>query len=134
MAMDGSVEFEWGSGMHKFRIGIDEARELQTKTGFGLERLMLRILSRDYAVDDLRETIRIGMIGGGASPGAAMNEIRIYFDKQPKALQKAAALEILNAYNFGVKDEPVGTVGNGSGKEEAKETNVASSLSPVSTH
>lgn len=135
MAMDGSVEFEWGSGLHKFRLGLDEARELQIKTGVGPYRLMRRIADGDWMIDDLRETIRIGMIGGGAAPGAAMNEIRIYFDKQPKTKHIEPALRILHAFHIGVDDEPVGTAGNGSGKQEARETMTpTASLSPNSTH
>lgn len=116
MAMDGSVEFEWGDGLHKFRLGLDEARELQTKTGVGPYRLMRRIAEGDWLIDDLRETIRIGMVGGGADPAAAMNLIRTYFDKHPKTKNIEPALRILHAFHIGADDEPVGTAGNGSGK------------------
>ncbi len=135
MAMDGSVEFEWGSGLHKFRLGLDEARELQKKTGGGLWTLALRIARDDWLVDDLRETIRIGMIGGGADPATALSEIKTYFDKQPKLKQREAALRILHAFGIGEDDEPVGVVGNGAGKAKAEETKTAAaSPSPGSTH
>lgn len=135
MAMDGSVEFEWGDGPHKFRLGLDEARELQIKTGVGLYRLMKRIAEGDWMIDDLRETIRIGMIGGGADPMAAMNLVRTYFDKQPKTKNIEPALRILHAFHIGAEDEPIGTTGNSAGKPEAKETKTqAASPSPASTH
>lgn len=136
MAMDGTVEFFWGDGDHKFRLGLEQARELQTKTGVGLYRLMKRIVDDDWMVDDLRETIRIGMIGGGAPPAAAMDQIKRYFDPFPKAKQIEPALRILHAFHIGTDDEPVGThSGNGAGKPLAEETKTtADSPSPPSTH
>lgn len=133
MSTDGTVEFDWGDGPHRFRLGIKEARELEAKRDCGLYRLMHRIASGDWRVDDLRETIRIGMIGGGGSPEAVLNLIKRYFDEEPVAKQMEPALRILKAFSFGPDDEQVGKhAGNPEG--EAEKTTTAASTSPSSSH
>ena len=86
MSRDGSCSFDWADGEHRFRIGLGEARELQEKTGCGPYFLQARMASGDWRVDDVRETIRLGLIGGGMEPIKALALVKAYVDERPLSL------------------------------------------------
>jgi hypothetical protein len=75
------ITMTWGDGEHRFALPLGRLRELQEKTGAGPLKLFNRIRSGDWLVDDLRETIRLGLIGGGMAPDAAFALVRRYLDE-----------------------------------------------------
>lgn len=130
MSADGSTEFDWADGTYKFRLGLGQIRELQEKTKVGPRRLFVRIQSGDWLIDDLRETIRLGLIGGGMEPVKALELVRAYFDKRPKLENVEPALRILGAFLIGVPDDPVGKT---PAAEDASKTKTNVSPSPQFT-
>ena len=72
MSRNAEVTLAWGDGEYKFRLGIGEVRELQEKTSCGPYFLLGRVDGGQWFIDDLRETIRIGLIGGGLEPVKAL--------------------------------------------------------------
>ena len=74
MSRDASVTFDWADGTYKFRLPYGQIAELQEKTGCGPQFLLSRIIDGSWKVDDLRETIRLGLIGGGTEPIAALRK------------------------------------------------------------
>lgn len=94
---DARVSLVWGDGEHSFRLPFAQLVELQEKTDAGPLELFQRIGSGRWRVQDLRETLRLGLIGGGMEPAAAVLMVRRYVEQRPLAESVAPALEILTA-------------------------------------
>lgn len=126
MSRDGSITLDWGNDSHRFRLGIGELRELQeavngrrAKIGaplVGPGTLWRSLPTYDAWPDDVREIVRIGLIGGGMKPVEALSLVRRYVDARPLAESSVHAQLILGAALFGPPDEAL------EGKDEAAET------------
>jgi hypothetical protein len=57
-----------GDRLYLLRLTRNEIPQLEEKTGAGIGTIWRRILSGDFAHADLVETIRLALIGGGATP------------------------------------------------------------------
>lgn len=129
MSADGSTEFEWADGRYRFRLAIGQLRELQEKCGCGPAELSARISQQRWMVDDLREIIRLGLIGGGKSPADALKLVRRYVEERPLLESVPVAMAVLLTALVGVPDDPVGKKpAEGTATEPA-----TSSFSPQST-
>lgn len=71
--------------------------ELERTTGAGVGRLMARVIAGEYHVTDLTETVRLGLIGGGATPAEAATLARAYVAERPLAEGHAHATQALLA-------------------------------------
>lgn len=123
--------FDWADRSYRFRLGIGMLRELQEKTGAGPLELLRRIQAGAWRVDDLRETIRCGLIGGGLAPGEALRLVRLYVEERPLGESTYPAIMILAAAVFGVPDEAPGK--RRPARKTADRSTTAASASPVST-
>lgn len=110
MSGHGNVTFDWGDGTYTFRLGLKEVRELQENPRINLGPLALfrRIENDQWLIDDLREVIRLGLIGGGVKPDKATKLIYRYFDDFPPIDHKIPAMTILSAFLIGDPADPVG--------------------------
>lgn len=133
MSADGGVTMVWADGEHRFRLAIGQLRELQEKTGVGPQRLYERIFTGDWHVDDLRETIRLGLIGGGAKPTDAVKLVERYVDGRPLNESRVPAQVILVAALSGVPDDVVGKAEPENAAPEATVMEPDASASPAST-
>ena len=79
---NGVVELDFGDGTHRFRLGFGELEELQEKTGLGPFVLFQRLLGGEWRLADVRETLRVGLIGGGMKPLDALGLVRRYVDER----------------------------------------------------
>lgn len=124
---DGSarITFDWADGSHTFRLAIEQLRELQDKTGVGPAALFDRIASRLWRVDDLREVIRLGLIGGGMEPLDALALVKRYVDARPLLESVEPAWRIIMAALVGPGDDRPG--------KAAAEAETTGSDSPPST-
>ena len=104
MAVSTSVTFTWGGAKRTFALPNAQMRDLQKITGVGPAKLLQRLFEGEWFLDDLRETVRQGLIGGGEIASAADKLIADYFDPEPKHLQTKLAQAILGAWLLGVKD------------------------------
>lgn len=130
---DGSarIELPWGGDMRVFRLGLKELRELQYKTGAGPEALYRRIRAGEWHVDDLRETLRLGLLGAGMETKEVIKLLVAHFPgAQGLAPHKEPAAAVLLAALVGPADDPAGKAGRGGKK--TKET-AAASPSPSSS-
>ncbi len=93
-----------------FRLDIDRVRPLQAVTDCGPLELIRRIEAGVWRVDDLRETLFQGLIGGGATQLEATVLIRDNFDQPKAGYAQFAPLahEVLSAVVFGPEDDPLG--------------------------
>jgi hypothetical protein len=79
------VELEFGDGSYLFKLNVKNIAELQEKCGAGIGEIYGRILSGAYRLEDLTETVRLGLIGGGIEGPAARKLIERYTPGQDTA-------------------------------------------------
>lgn len=111
MSADAKTTFVWGDAEHTFRLAIGQLRELQDKTGAGPFSLLRRLMDGDWRVDDLREVLRLGLIGGGLKPPEALALVQRYVDARPLMENWQPAQAILAAALYGDPGDPVGKAG-----------------------
>ena len=105
MSRDASISFDWADGHHTFRLPIGQLRELQEKTGVGPLRLLQRLMDGSWMVDDAREVLRLGLIGGGFKPDEALRLVRRYVDERPLLEAQPTAVVVLAAALRGTDQE-----------------------------
>lgn len=100
----------WKGGDHNFLLQIGEFRALQTATEVGPLFLLGRIAGSQWFVDDIIETIRLGLIGGGMDELAAKKLVNKVLVDNPTEIFKHAplALFILKSSLMGDENDPVG--------------------------
>lgn len=89
--------FIWGEGETAFALRLGEIEQLQQKTGVGPYQLFQRLQAGEWRQDDIRETLRLGLIGGGKKPDAAFKLIRFYVDERPLLENVAPATAVILA-------------------------------------
>jgi hypothetical protein len=110
MSADGGITLFWGDDEHRFRLAIGEFRELQEcvnlrrlKIGAGIVGPMSLLNSlriSDAWPDDVRDILRLGLVGGGMEPKGAHRLLRTYFDdvdRYPPLTHMRPAFLILTA-------------------------------------
>lgn len=109
MTVNGEIELKWGDGEHKFNIArLKCVLELEEKCGAGIAEIFARIQEGRWKFNDIRETLRLGLIGGGAAPDKALRLINRYCDDRPWAENVLPAQAVLIAAMVGVpQDDPL---------------------------
>jgi len=128
---DISVRLDFAGEERTFALRIRELRALQGVCDAGPGELLQRFVAQRYRVDDVRETIRQGLIGGGDTDAIATKLMRDHFDDRPLAQFVILAQAIVAAALLGVEDDPVGEQAAGAG--ETNPSPAESSGSPSST-
>lgn len=77
------VTLTWADGEHTFKLALGQLRELQEKTNAGPLELLKRLHNGTWRIDDPREVVRLGLIGGGAKPVEALKLVTRYVDERP---------------------------------------------------
>ena len=118
MSGDGKLELVWGSGEQIFAYGIGQWRALQENVNrrrlaigaplVGPMDLLNAVKANNAWPDDLRDIIRIGLIGGGMSPRDAHLEMTQHFDGAPPLEHMKPALLVLMAGLAGPPGAPEG--------------------------
>jgi len=85
MSRHGAVELDWADGTYTFRLGLAEIEEIEEKRDMSLFALARRLspAERDARFADVREVLRLGLIGGGMKPVDALTKVRRYIDERP---------------------------------------------------
>lgn len=108
MSRDASINLDFGDGEHCFRLPIGQLRELQEKAAASPFAVLARMVAWMPMVDDAREVLRLGLVGGGLTPPEALTLVRRYADERPLAESVPTATLVLQAALMGVADEPPG--------------------------
>nr|WP_313518647.1 gene transfer agent family protein [Brevundimonas diminuta] len=95
----------FGDGKHDFQLNIAELEELQELTDAGPEEVFLRVTEGRWRVADIRETLRLGLKGGGMEPLRARAMIDRYAAAGALASHKSLVSAILAAAMLGAPDE-----------------------------
>lgn len=130
---DGSarVSLAWADGTYEFRLAIGEWRLLQRVSDAGPQELYRRFRHGTWRVDDLRETIRVGLIGGGMKPVDALKLVEEYIDARPLMESVQHCIAIIGQSLTGPpEDDPSGKTEAAKDRQSPSEQ---SSLSPLST-
>src|SRR4030095_7454945 len=135
---DGSITLRFGDGEYAFRLAYGQFRELQESINrpridigeppIGPKTLLLALFNTDAWPHDVREVIRLGLIGGGMKADRALVLIKRYVEARPYFQSVPLARTVLQTAMFGPPNDQVG-------KEPAPEAETATngSNSPQST-
>jgi hypothetical protein len=104
MSRTAITEFDWADGRYRFRLAFDQWIELQEKTDCGPFVLLQRLQRGDWKIQDIAESIRIGLIGGGQTPDKARTLVERYVKARPPLESHHAALAIVLAGVIGAPD------------------------------
>jgi hypothetical protein len=94
----------FGHAERDFRMTPKLIVELERLTEVGIGSLCKRLFAGDFSHKDICETIRLGLIGGGADPQEAANLVAVYATDAPLARVYPLAVSILEATWFGTDD------------------------------
>ncbi|MHB2165736.1 gene transfer agent family protein [Alsobacter sp. R-9] len=90
-----------GDGERTLRLTPNMIGELERKRGAGIGLIFRRLVSNEFALADVSETIRLGLIGGGTLPEDADALVKVYIAERPLAESYPLALSILERVWFG---------------------------------
>src|SRR5947209_5634848 len=91
----------FGDAERGFKITPQLVIELERKTGAGIGSLCRRLFAGEFSHADLTETIRLGLVGGGADPKEADALIAAYAVDRPLFEVYPLAVSILEVLWFG---------------------------------
>lgn len=103
--MNAHVVF-FGDGERTFALTPELIVELERKTGAGIGSICKRVFAGHFAHADLVETIRLALVGGGASPAEAASLTDAYAVKRPFAEIFPLAVAVLETAWFGSVTTP----------------------------
>lgn len=107
----GEVATDWGDGTHTFRLTYPGLIELEEKCGAPIADIIDRVNGGRYSITDIRETIRIALVGGGKGPAEALRLVRTYVDERIGIIGLAEhfpiARLILLGVAFGFAESPL---------------------------
>lgn len=98
----------FGDAEHTFALTDEMIIELERLTKVGIGVLYTRAISMQFAVTDIAQTIRLGLIGGGSTPQIAAQLVETYAANRPLAETFPLALDILDARWNGVATNSAG--------------------------
>lgn len=99
----------WPGGEHDFALPLGQLRALQDATDSGPEEIFNRLRLGNWRVNDLMDTIRLGLVGSGEMDKKEASRIVVaLFDQHPIVDFKLTAIAILAAALFGIEDDAVG--------------------------
>jgi hypothetical protein len=92
-----AIYLDFAGRKRKFELRIGEIGELERVCLAGIGEINMRLLTERWRYDDIRETIRLGLMGGGASEMDAQMLIETYVDANPLRRHVGMAADILHA-------------------------------------
>lgn len=119
------IEMAFGDGDYVFRLPLKQLGELQEKCGAGLGTIYRRLMTGEYYAEDIHETVRLGLIGGGMDATKARVLMERYFDDIPVMDRLDVAKVVIAACVVGY--EPAGD----KKKDGAEMTEADGSTSPA---
>jgi hypothetical protein len=91
----------FGDAEYQFKLTSALIIELEAKCGVGIGALCSRVFVRQFAQNDITETIRLALIGGGTAPKRAAELIATYAADRPLSETYPIAAKTLERLWFG---------------------------------
>lgn len=108
MSRDASLTTDFGNDNYTFALRWGQLASLQEACDAGPYVILERLATGTWKINDIRETIRYGLIGGGLTPPAALSLVREYVELRPPMENLLLARAILTAGLMGAPEEKVG--------------------------
>jgi hypothetical protein len=105
MSRSAKVTLPFGDGAHDFALLIGQLEELQEKCDAGPEAVFNRIASGTWMVADVRETLRLGLVGAGMESIKAAILVDRYAGSGSLAAHKDTAQRVILGALVGAPDE-----------------------------
>lgn len=105
MSRSAKVTLPFGDGAHDFALLVGQLEELQEKCDAGPEFIHGRIVSGHWKIADIRDTLRLGLVGAGMEAITAAILVDRYAGPGSLAQCKDAARQVLLAALVGAPDE-----------------------------
>ena len=122
------VTLEFADADYPFRLPLKRIAELEERCSAPICTIWKRVcLTGDYEGNDLIETVRLGLIGGGLDPQEARKLIERYCDQWPLAEWHKHALAILGACVEGYEVADTAPEADTTKKQEAAGTDTSTS-------
>lgn len=103
------IEITWAGGEHYFRLNIGLLRALQQRCNAGPQHILNRLTSGEWFVDDVVETVRLGLEGGGLTKRDARSLASKHIEDRPITLSVITArLILMSALYSEDEDDSVG--------------------------
>ena len=103
------VTTEWAGEERTFRLTVQQILELEQRCSAPVALVYNRVQRGEYSIEDVRQTVRLGLIGGGASPADAARLMSGYgYPARPLAELWALARVVLHAAMFRFEAAPLG--------------------------
>jgi hypothetical protein len=140
MSRTARITAEFGGEERDFRLAWGELIELQERRDAGPAVVLARLSLGQWQLQDVAETIRLGLVGGGMDAAQAARLVRQNVEQKPFDLGGEngliiLAVKILAAATHGVDDEPAGKAGedrNGSTTSQTERSASAPSSAMLS--
>lgn len=108
MSRDASIgPLAWADGNYTFRLGWGELALLQEATDCGPLFLLERLAGKHWRIGDISHSIRLALIGGGATPDKALSLVTAYVEQRPPMENVMLAYAVVAAGVQGAPDEPL---------------------------
>lgn len=130
MSRTAEIELSFGGEDRLFRLNIGRLRALQEKVDAGPMELLSRLSAGTWRVDDVREVLLQGLIGGGMSSADATRLVKTDFDDLPLQPFVQIAQAVVMTALVGAEDE---VAGEQQGEEQTSPSPAPNSASPAST-
>jgi len=133
---NGEIELDFGDGTYPFRLGWGELQKLQEACDAGPFVILERICDKSFKIGDIRETLRLGLIGGGMEPVRALKLVREYVEERPLLENLMRAQAVLGMALIGAPEEETGKkpqAAAGKSKTASRRSGVVKSDLPTST-
>jgi len=114
MSRGGGISLDFADGEYSFRLPWGQLTELQEICDAGPYVILERLQNRTFRLCEVRDTIRLGLIGGGLDAQKAVRLVRTYVeDIERHSLMSNAvvASAVLLAALLPPGDEPAGEEG-----------------------
>ncbi|WP_083532108.1 gene transfer agent family protein [Rhizobium pusense] len=96
------IEEDFADGTYKFALNWSLATEWEKTTERSLYATLMHVMRTGVAnLNDARELVRLGLIGGGTAPKEALRLVRTYVEERPAAENFDLVVRIVDAFFHG---------------------------------
>jgi len=124
---NGQIELDFGDGTYSFRLGWGELQKLQEACDAGPFAIFDRLGDKSFKVQDIREVLRLGLIGGGLEPSKALSLVRDWIEERPLLENVPIAQVVLSAALVGAPEEETIKKPQAAGKAKSRRLKTAKS-------
>lgn len=99
------IDLTWAAGEHTFLLNIDLLRALQDRCDAGPAWVLTRLRTHQWFVQDITDTIRLGLEGGGMEKDEARRLVKRFVEDRPLTESVLTATAILMHALYGGEEE-----------------------------